>query len=283
MHIQLKLNTQKSPLFLVLFVLSFLLNSCSSYKQIPYFKNITDSQYIYHQGEEIKDTNANTSILLKPKDIVQIKIYTSDGNISNIGSSPNKTYGKLDIGSSISGVDPFNASNDYNYILDKNGNIKIPSIGTVHLSGFNVELAQDEVYKKVKVFLSDPVVSVKMVNFKITVLGEVNKPGTYIIDGDNVTLMEALGMAGDMTVFGKRENVLLIHKIDDYHTKLIRFNLNDKKTMLSPFYHLQQNDIIYIEPNKGKAAANDASQIRTYAIISTIASIVLALIYSLRK
>jgi polysaccharide export outer membrane protein len=118
---------------------------------------------------------------------------------------------------------------------------------------------------------------VRLQNFKITVLGEVNRPANYIVPNERVSVLDAIGMAGDLTIFGKRENVLLIRE-QAGKKNLVRLNLNSSNIFRSPYYYMQQNDIIYIEPNKSKAASTDMAQIRNISLITSLASVAILLI-----
>ncbi len=263
-------------------IISFSFISCNTYKQIPYFLNLPDSGKVFRNGISVNPLGKNNDIVIKPGDELNIEIFMADGSLVPIGS----------IGQNNQNIPQFNkvksesivSNNTPNYyIVDGVGCIEIPSIGKALVSDISLDSAQKLILKMAELHLRSPVVKIKIVNFTITVLGEVNNPGKYIINKTQVSLLDALGLAGDMTVYGKRNNVIVMHTNEDRSTKLIRVNLNDTLSFKSVGFYLRQNDIVYVEPTKGKAAANDASQIRTYAIISSLASLVLALIYNLRK
>src|SRR5690606_31646489 len=118
-----------------------------------------------------------------------------------------------------------------------------------------------------------PNIQVRFVNFKVTVMGEVAKPATYAFQSEKVSILDAIGMAGDLTIYGKRENVLLIRDSPE-GKEMIRFNLNKTDFFRSPYYFLRQNDVVYIEPNKSKVATTDAARTRSIAIFTSIASVI---------
>ncbi|WP_256010047.1 polysaccharide biosynthesis/export family protein [Desertivirga xinjiangensis] len=138
------------------------------------------------------------------------------------------------------------------YRVNKNGNINFPVLGNVKLEGFTIEQAQQELTRELKNYVKNPIVNIQFLNFKVTVIGEVNNPSTFTVTNDKITLLEALGMAGDMTAYGKRENVLIIRENNAKRT-MVRVNLNKKDVLSSPYFYLKQNDVVYVEPDKAKS------------------------------
>jgi len=137
--------------------------------------------------------------------------------------------------------------------------------------------------QKLSPYLKNPVIVLQIMNFKVTILGEVNHPGTYTIPNDQVTILQALGYAGDMTVFGKRSNVLLIRD-NSGRKEYVRLDLNNSQVLNSPYYYLQQNDVIYVEPNKAKMINVDNQNTSLYiSIISTVVTTAAVLISLFRK
>ncbi len=144
------------------------------------------------------------------------------------------------------------------YLVDESGSINFPVIGKIVLKGLTKEQATEKMTNLIKDHVKNPIVNIRFVNFKVTVIGEVNQPSTFITATEKINILEALGLAGDMTAFGKRENVLVIREKDGQRTTT-RVNLNNKDVLNSPFFYLQQNDIVYVEPdNKTKVAQNAA-------------------------
>jgi polysaccharide export outer membrane protein len=154
-------------------------------------------------------------------------------------------------------VNTKNPSSDNNYKIEgyrvsKEGSINLPVVGNVRLEGLTIEQAQATISRELDKYVKKPVVDIQLVNFKVTVIGEVNRPSSFTVQGDNINLLEALGMAGDMTVYGKRENVLVIRQQNGQRI-MKRLNLNNQDVMNSPFFYLKQNDVVYVEPDKSKA------------------------------
>lgn len=144
------------------------------------------------------------------------------------------------------------------YLVDNEGNISFPVLGELHLGGLTKKQAEQVIVEKLSPYMKEtPIVTVRMVNYKISVIGEVTRPGTFTISNEKVNLLEALAMAGDMTVYGLRDNVKLIREDAAGKQQIIALDLNKAETILSPYYWLQQNDIIYVTPNKAKARNSD--------------------------
>jgi polysaccharide export outer membrane protein len=158
------------------------------------------------------------------------------------------------------------------YLVDKQGGIELPLIGWLSLRGLSTVQAKEVVKDKVSAFLKNPIVTVRLQNFKVTVLGEVNRPSNYIVPNERVSVLDAIGMAGDLTLFGRRENVLLIRE-NEGKKILARLDLNSSKLFQSPYYYLQQNDILYVEPNKQRAASSDMTTLRNVSLITSLAGL----------
>lgn len=248
------------------------MQSCKSYKNVPYFQNVSDSSYMYRNGIDLS-AEPYKDILIQPDDILQVTVLTLDAS-----SALNGSNGQMEmIQDPLSASNPLSNSNNANrnvagYLVDKEGNIELPMAGKVKVGGLSTSNAKEEIRKKVLQYYKEPVVNVRLANFKVTVLGEVLRPGSYLVASEKATVLDALGLAGDMTIYGKRENVMLVRRDGDKQ-KMIRFNLNSTDIIQSPYYYLRQGDVVYVEPGKGKAAATDASMVRTYGIIASTLSL----------
>lgn len=249
------------------------LQSCKSYKNVPYFQNVSDSAYMYKRGIDLT-AEPYKDILIQQDDILQVSVLTLDASAA--GMSNNTNNGQMEMIQ-----DPLSASNPLannanrnvaGYLVDKEGNIELPIAGKVKVGGLSTSDAKEAIRQKVLQYYKEPVVNVRLANFKVTVLGEVLRPGSYLVASEKATVLDALGLAGDMTIYGKRENVMLVRRDGDKQ-KMIRFNLNSTDMIQSPYYYLRQGDVVYVEPGKGKAAATDASMVRTYGIIASTLSL----------
>lgn len=166
------------------------------------------------------------------------------------------------------------------YTVDEDGYITLPMLGKTHVAGLTRVQAIEKIRKDLGQYIKDPGVNINYNNFKISVLGEVAHPGSFILPTERVTVLEALGMAGDLTIRGVRENVMLIREVDG--KKMIhRLDLTSQKTLNSPYYYLAQNDVIYVEPNK--AQINNSKLGANTNIIISIASLLITVISVLTR
>jgi polysaccharide export outer membrane protein len=170
------------------------------------------------------------------------------------------------------------------YLVDEDGNIQFqsPDLGTLHVEGLTRDSLKLLLDSKLKRFLKNPYYTIRFMNYRFTMLGEVSRPGVFSIPGEHVSLLEALSLAGDMTLYGRRDNILVIREYEGKR-EWARLDLTKPDIMLSPFYYLQQNDLVYVEANKKKVQANDQSTIRNISIASTIVSTIAIVISLLRN
>ncbi|HLW32898.1 MAG TPA: polysaccharide biosynthesis/export family protein [Aequorivita sp.] len=166
------------------------------------------------------------------------------------------------------------------YLVDKSGEINFPVLGKIKIGGLTKDEAIEEMSFRLREHVKDPIVNIRFLNFKVTVIGEVNKPSTFTVPTEKITILEALGLAGDMTAYGKRENVLVIRDKDGVRS-LNRLNLNDKGILSSPYYYLTQNDVVYVEPDKMKAVQTNVNPNRNQ-FITIASSIFVAIIINSR-
>ena len=171
------------------------------------------------------------------------------------------------------------------YLVDKAGDINFPRLGVIHVAGMTTSELQNLIAKKISVDVEDPIVKVALVNFRVNVLGEVRNPGTIGVNRERFSILDALGAAGDLTEYAERNNILLIREVDgkkEFH----RLNLNDAELLSSPYYYLQQNDAIYVEPNKirkdnSKYNQNNAFKLSMASAIISASSVIASLVIAL--
>lgn len=233
----------KKNIWLLMFPL--LLAACQSYKKVPYLQDTeVASQTVQH--EKLYDAK------IMPKDLLTIVVSCTNPELAapfnlTVASSTNLSI-------TYTTTQPVLQQ----YLVDNNGKITFPVLGELHLGGLTKKQAEEMIVDKLKPYMKEvPIVTVRMVNYKISVIGEVNRPGTFTISNEKVNLLEALAMAGDMTVYGLRDNVKLIREDATGKQMIITLDLNKAEIILSPYYYLQQNDIVYITPNKAKAQNSD--------------------------
>ncbi|MCM1320163.1 MAG: polysaccharide export protein [Muribaculaceae bacterium] len=243
--------------FLFILPLLALLFSCRSHENLAYFSVNTP---------QLNQVISNTDWQLKivPDDKLSIYVTSDIPEATALYNLPDTTY---------------------TYIVNKEGNINFPKLGKLHVEGLTTTQLAEELTRRIAVDVEAPYVRVELLNFKVNVLGEVAKPGITTADSERFTILDALAQAGDITVFGKRENVTLLREEDGritYH----QVDMNDANLIKSPYYYLQQNDVIYVEPNvarRGQAEYNQNNSFKI-SVVSTIvsgASVIASLIIAL--
>jgi len=235
---------------LLIFVI--ILSSCASRKEVVYFQDARAFETIVSKNASINR--------FKVDDVVSINVSTLDPMASAAFN--------IFKGSQEGGVRP----EQMDYIVDKNGEIDFPVLGTVKLLGLSPNEAKTLLAGRLKDYLKDPIINIRLKNFTVTLLGAVNRPGTYPVNSEQITILEALGLAGDLNIKGMRENVMVIRDFDG--TKVYtRIDLTKKEALNSPVYYLTQNDVVYVEPNKSLITASSLDNRATIAI--SIASVLI--------
>ena len=259
-----------------LLLLPFLLTACQSYKKVPYFQNVEVVNEA-EQQEKLYDAK------IMPKDLLTIVVSCTNPELAipfNLTVASNA--GIAVSTSSYVTTQPVLQP----YLVDNEGNINFPVLGELKLGGLTKREAEQLIIDKLKPYMKEtPIVTVRMVNYKISVIGEVTRPGTFTISNEKVNLLEALAMAGDMTVYGLRDNVKLIREDANGKQQIVTLDLNKAETILSPYYWLQQNDIVYVTPNKAKARNSDVGNSTSlwFSATSILVSIVSLLVNILKK
>lgn len=240
----MKKNLSVSAMSLILlFVMA--LASCTSYKQVPYLQNSKDFK------SEASQPNVTEPVIL-PYDMLTISVVNAQDAMAAMSYNLIMPLDNSVIKSMTS------QPALQNYVVDANGCVNIPNVGEVSLAGKTIHEAEEIVLAKVaSAFTVPPTVTVRFVDYKISVLGEVTAPGTYTIKNGKVNVLQALSLARDLTIYGERENVKIIREDANGKQNIYEVNLNDAALLNSPYYYLQQNDIVYVTPNKSKAKNSD--------------------------
>jgi polysaccharide export outer membrane protein len=243
------------------------LSSCHAYKDIPYYQNLDRSRVT-------EEAITNYSPLkIQPGDILGINVSTTTPDGSAVfSSSLNRPMGN---NSETIVTNPV-----YGYMVDPNGSIQVPYIGPMKVKGMTTDEVAKQLSANLVTYLTKPIVNVRIINFKISVLGDVLRPDVYTVANQHININEALGLAGDLNITAKRKNVLLVREQDgkrEYYT----IDLTRKDLFNSPYYYLKNNDILYIEPDRTKYDTVDRSY-RTSSLaisaVSALASIIVSLI-----
>ena len=241
-------------LSLVIF-LSF--SSCISNKKVVYF---SDPGFTEGQPTPIKN-KFRTAYLLQRKDVLSVRIKTLD--------SESSSYFNIESESTFMNISP--ASMYLNgYSIDSNGNIEIPEVGLIKVEGLTVIEAQEKIQKAVSKYLTKATILVKLVSFKVTILGEVRNPGTQYVYNDQLTILEAIGLAGDLTDFGNREHITLLRQTSTGQTAVI-LNLKEPRILSSEYLYMQPNDVLYVQPLRAK---NTRGNLGTLSIASLVLGII---------
>lgn len=250
---------KKRPYILVLCVLFF--SACVPQRNLVYFSDLS---------ELAKDQISSAEAELKIQKNDRLSI-----SVNSLNPESNELFIKT-----TTRTNTEESRSVQSYPVDHQGMVTLPLSGSIKLEGLTIEDAQTLITQSLSQYMKSPIVEVQLLNFKVTVIGEVNQPASFTVNSTQLNLLEALGMAGDMTVYGKLENVLVIREINGMRS-MVRLNLNKKDVFQSPYFHLKQNDIVYVEPDKSKekeySPNNRALPIIT-ACISAVAVLLTALI-----
>lgn len=250
---QIKLRN-KIQLLLLLLVLA----SCASKKEMVYFQGETELNTVYE----------NNTPKIRPNDMLAISISATD----------------------MKATEPFNQINVYKtrtasnevgqnvFTVSENGTIDFPVLGEVNVNGLTRTQAIQLFKQKLDPYIINPGVNINFVNFKVSVIGEVNKPGTFTLPNERITVLEALALSGDLTIQGKRNNVMVIRETNG-QKKTYTIDLTSKEALNSPVYYLAQNDVIYVEPNKARIQ----NSIVNYSLFVSIAGIIISVIAVLSR
>lgn len=260
--------------FILIGSLAFILASCHAPGKVTYLE---DAEAI--PAELLNQRQPAADPVLSQGDLLNIRVYSSDmaavapfnkgqyltaeGQISSVTQTSNNASGE--------------SSTDF-YLVNVNGDIDFPILGTIHVAGKTKQQVAEEIKADIypKYVKNAPTVEIRLMNFKVTVLGQVHSPGQYEAKNERMNILEAIAMAGDLDIKGERNNVLLYRTNPDGTREIHRLNLHDRNLLLSPYFNLQQNDFIYVEPNR--SAKQNAWQMHqgwstAISIVSGISSV----------
>ena len=258
----------------VMLVMILLIASCTGSKNVAYFQNL--EQVNLEKSTGLYDAR------IMPKDMLTITVST----LTPEAAAPFN----LIVGSSVSSTGSLTsgAGSLQGYLVDNEGNINFPVVGSIHVGGLTKTECQDLIVEKIKPYLAEsekPIVTVRMSSYHVTVIGEVNKAAVIPVTTEKMSIIEALAEAGDLTIYGKRDNVVLIREGATGKKEYHRINLNDANLFASPYYYLQQNDVVYVEPNamKARTASVNGNTFRTVGFWMSVSSFLMSLIVLITK
>jgi polysaccharide export outer membrane protein len=241
--------------FLLLFAALSTLQSCASYDKIPYFKDYSTTEITKNAITNFGDFTVQAGDRLS---ISVSSINPEAAVVFNQNSSAN----------------PDNPA--FGYVVDKSGNINLPLLGDVKVSGLTIDNLSLMLKEKLVPFLGKPTVSARIVNFKIAVLGDVMRPGMYSSNSERLTVTEALSLAGDLNITALRDNILLIREVNGERTAF-PVDLTSKQVFDSPYFYMRSNDLIVVQPSKQKVAANDTGYRNASLIISALSLVAITI------
>lgn len=232
--------------------------ACTSTKKILYLQDVVPLKQ-----QEIEQ---KYEVIIHSDDLLAIMVNSRDPELALPFNMPMVTY---QLGSNSTGQQRV-----LGYLVDTNGDIDFPILGKIHVEGLTrmqlTELVKNKLIEED--LIKDPIVTVQFLNFKVSVMGEVSRPGSFTISGDRITLLEALSMAGDLTIYGRRDRVAVIRENNGKRTILFH-DLRSAEIFNSPCYYLQQNDIVYVEPNKAKSGQSGINQNNTIGVWVSVISL----------
>ena len=231
--------------------------SCSSYQNVPYFQNVSQNNITR------EDINNFSPLTIQPGDILAI-------SVNSISEGANQFNYNLNRISGASGENnPENAV--IGYLVDLNGNINVPFLGQIKVSGLNTTNLTEQLQASLAKYLTKPIINIRIINFKISVLGDVAHSDVFTIQNERITIPEALSLAGDLNITALR-NIILIREINGKR-EYIPINLNEKKLFESPYYYLKNHDVLYVTPNRSKISNNNTAGFQRVSLIISALSV----------
>ena len=243
----------------VILFLFILLQSCASRKTVAYLQDINNNSSSI--------TEASFEPILKKDDLLSIIVSANDPEITYMFNIP-QIQGSYKVNENQDGIKT--------YLVDSKGEIEFPVIGRIALAGLTITLAVDLLIEKIKPYITNPTINLRILNFKISVLGEVNRAGSFTINSERITLLESIANAGDLTIYGRRDNILVIREKDGKKS-YNRLDITKSDFVNSEFYYLTQNDVVIVEPNKTRvnSSAFGPNVSATISALSVLATIII--------
>jgi polysaccharide export outer membrane protein len=238
-------------------LVAFFISSCVNTRQATYF--------IDQQNGSLPSSIVIPQTIISPNDLLSITVSSLSSSASAAFNTPNLVYQSNSTNNNSA------ASQMPGFLVDAEGNIQFPILGSIKAMGLTEIQLREQIIKGIldKKLLVDPIVTVRHLNFKVTVLGEVGNPTMINVPSEKINILEALGLAGDITVYGKRNNVMVIRE-ENGRKVFQRLDLNKSDIFNSPYYYLRSNDIVYVEPNKAKIAGSSRSTQLLPIILSSL-------------
>jgi len=281
--------SKKSNLSILLLLSILILSSCSGVKKVAYFQKYSSS------ADSLKEQTTAPELYdarIKPKDLLSITVVTSESEASrnyNLivpqlydPASVSLLSASAGLSSSMIAVQPTLQT----YLVDNDGNIDFPVIGELKVGGMTRKEVEKMLQEKLASAFNKevPIITIRIVNYSVNILGEVLRPGKYNTTNDRMTIFEGLAMASDLTIYGRRDNVKVLRENADGTKNYITVNLNDKNVINSPAYYLEQNDVVYVEPNSAKSrssgiGAEETLSVSALSVLISLTSIIVTVLH----
>ena len=247
---------KKILVYIMMALPALTLVSCSVSKDTVYFKDQKDAV--------LKSNNLSTKNIIQPNDILSIAVTSLNNASTEVFNKPNNSFVST---SSVTGANLQSPG----YLVNDEGTIQFPVLGSMKITGLTTNELRVKITKELldRKLLVDPIVIVRQLNFKVSVLGEVSRPSVVNVPNEKISLLEALGLAGDITIYGRKDNVMIIRE-EDGVKKIKRLNLNSSEIFGSEYYYLKSNDIVYVEANKAKVASSTRSSTLIPIVLSAL-------------
>lgn len=247
---------------LILLLSIFFISSCAGVKEIAYFQDTNNAAVT--AGNQ-KKTPGMFDAKIKPKDLLSITVVSTEPEASRIYNLVVPQVTNLTSDNSL-----YSQPTLQTYLVDNNGDIEFPVLGKIQAAGLTRDELEKVLHKKLAAaFTSEsPIITIRFVNYSVNILGEVLRPGKYETNNERLTIFEGLALAGDMTIYGKRDNVVVLRERADGTKEYIKLNLNDKNIINSSAYYLEQNDVVYVEPNKSRSRSSNFGAAENFGISS---------------
>lgn len=239
--------------------------SCADTKKVTYFNNLGEGV--------IPSSIVNLEPVIQKSDILSITVTSPNPEATVMFNAPNLAMTQMNTNATAGNIAPSSG-----YLVSQDGYIDFPGLGKVMAAGLPKQRLKEVITQMLidSKLLIDPIVTVRYLNYRVTVLGEVSRPTVVTVPNEKISILEAIGLAGDLTIYARRDNVLLIR--EEKGSKVVkRINLNTSEIFTSPYYYLKTNDVVYVEPNNAKVAASSRTQQLLPTIISGLSFIAIIL------
>jgi polysaccharide biosynthesis/export protein len=257
------------PVFNLTLILltSLIMSSCADTKEVTYFNELTDTTILYQAQ--------NLEPVIQKNDLLNI-------TVSSLNNEANQLFNLYNVSTSVGTANAGTVSQAAGFLVDQEGNIQFPMLGTIKVAGLTKKQLKEYLSKTLVAnkILYDPVINIRYLNYRVTVIGQVARPAVYNVPAEKITLLEALGLAGDLTIYGERNNILVIREQQEGKRISKHINLLSSDPLTSPYYYLQSNDIVYVPPNKANVASASTTKLWLPALFGALsfATIVLQMI-----